>query len=296
MIDVGTRISAPFCAGLLGELGAEVIKVEDPRSGDFMRHIGPFVPADEDGPTTRCSGRSRGGAARASPATCAPSRVRTCSAGWRPRPTWSARTSGPGTLERWHIGPDDCRPELVWVRVSIFGQDGPNVERPGLDRLGIAYGGLLHLTGEPDRPPVRPGVTISDYLTGRVRCHGRHRRPLPSRRRAAAAGPVPVPWSTRRSTARSCGCSSGRSPATTSSAWCGAARATASTTRRRSTTTRPPTARYVCIVAGSDANFPGCARRWIVRTWPRTRRGRRWPSGRPGPTRSTASSPRGRRR
>jgi crotonobetainyl-CoA:carnitine CoA-transferase CaiB-like acyl-CoA transferase len=39
VIDVGTRISAPFCAGLLGELGAEVIKVEDPRSGDFMRHI-----------------------------------------------------------------------------------------------------------------------------------------------------------------------------------------------------------------------------------------------------------------
>ena len=72
----------------------------------------------------------------------------------------------PGTLERWHIGPDDCRPDLVWVRISVFGQDGPNADRPGLDRLGIGYGGLLHLTGEPDRPPVRPGVTISDYLTG----------------------------------------------------------------------------------------------------------------------------------
>src|SRR5580692_8659509 len=47
VIDVGTRISAPFCAGLLGEMGAEVIKVEDPRGGDFMRTIGPFVPTDE---------------------------------------------------------------------------------------------------------------------------------------------------------------------------------------------------------------------------------------------------------
>ena len=46
VIDVGTRISAPFCAGLLGEMGAEVIKVEDPRGGDFMRTIGPFVPTD----------------------------------------------------------------------------------------------------------------------------------------------------------------------------------------------------------------------------------------------------------
>jgi crotonobetainyl-CoA:carnitine CoA-transferase CaiB-like acyl-CoA transferase len=48
----------------------------------------------------------------------------------------------------------------------VFGQSGPYSPRPGLDRLGIAYGGLLHLTGDPDRPPVRPGVTVSDYLTG----------------------------------------------------------------------------------------------------------------------------------
>ena len=52
------------------------------------------------------------------------------------------------------------------MRISVFGQNGPYAPRPGLDRLGIAYGGLLHLTGEPDRPPVRPGVTVSDYLTG----------------------------------------------------------------------------------------------------------------------------------
>ena len=50
VIDVGTRISAPFCAGLLGDMGADVIKVEDPRGGDFMRTIGPFVPTDDDGP------------------------------------------------------------------------------------------------------------------------------------------------------------------------------------------------------------------------------------------------------
>jgi crotonobetainyl-CoA:carnitine CoA-transferase CaiB-like acyl-CoA transferase len=72
----------------------------------------------------------------------------------------------PGTLERWNIGPADLDPKLVIVRISVFGQDGPYSRRPGLDRMGIAYGGLLNLTGYPDRPPVRPGVTISDYLTG----------------------------------------------------------------------------------------------------------------------------------
>ena len=85
VIDVGTRIGAPFCAGLLGEMGAEVIKVEDPRGGDFMRTIGPFVTAGAAagdgrdaradgggvGPTaTRCGGRSKGGAARGSRSTC----------------------------------------------------------------------------------------------------------------------------------------------------------------------------------------------------------------------------------
>src|SRR4051794_29526859 len=72
----------------------------------------------------------------------------------------------PGTLEQWNIAPSSLPPNLITVRISMFGQDGPYAPRPGLDRVGIGYGGLLHLTGYPDRPPVRVGVTISDYLTG----------------------------------------------------------------------------------------------------------------------------------
>jgi len=160
VIDVGTRISAPFCAGLLGELGAEVIKVEDPRAGDFMRHIGPFK--DDYSLFWAVEGRGR------QSVTCD---LRTPEGQDLFRQLAATadvvcENFRPGTLERWHIGPDDCRSDLVWVRVSVFGQDGPYAARPGLDRLGIGYGGLLHLTGEPDRPPVRPGVTISDYLTG----------------------------------------------------------------------------------------------------------------------------------
>jgi crotonobetainyl-CoA:carnitine CoA-transferase CaiB-like acyl-CoA transferase len=69
-------------------------------------------------------------------------------------------------MEAWEIGPDDCDSRLVWARISVFGQDGPYSGRTGLDRMGIAYGGLLHLTGYADRPPVRPGLSVSDYLTG----------------------------------------------------------------------------------------------------------------------------------
>src|SRR4051794_17172123 len=77
----------------------------------------------------------------------------------------------PGTLEQWNIAPSSLPPNLITVRISMFGQDGPYSPRPGLDRVGIGYGGLLNLTGYPDRPPVRVGVTISDYLTGVFAAH-----------------------------------------------------------------------------------------------------------------------------
>jgi crotonobetainyl-CoA:carnitine CoA-transferase CaiB-like acyl-CoA transferase len=160
VLDLGTRIAAPFCAGLLGEQGADVIKIEQPRGGDFMREIGPFV----DGYSLFWAVEGRG----------------------RKSVTLDLRTPEgqdvfrrlaatsdvvvenfrPGTLEQWNLGPDRLDERLVTIRISMFGQDGPYSKRPGLDRVGIGYGGLLNLTGYPDRPPVRVGVTISDYLTG----------------------------------------------------------------------------------------------------------------------------------
>src|SRR5437764_12784234 len=69
-------------------------------------------------------------------------------------------------MEKWNIGPADVDPRLVYVRISVLRQDGPYSKRPGLDRLGIGYAGLLYLTANTDGPPVRPGVTTPDYLTG----------------------------------------------------------------------------------------------------------------------------------
>jgi crotonobetainyl-CoA:carnitine CoA-transferase CaiB-like acyl-CoA transferase len=181
VIDAGTRISAPFCAGLLGEMGAEVIKVEQPGSGDFMREIGPFVPPD---PAAFPDGRPDPATSKAG----SPGHSLFWSVEGRGRKGVTLdlrRAEGqdlfrrlcatadvvcenfrPGTMEQWHIAPGDLDPSLVVVRISVFGQSGPKSKRPGLDRLGIGYGGLLHLTGYPDRPPVRVGVTVSDYLTG----------------------------------------------------------------------------------------------------------------------------------
>ncbi len=160
VIDVGTRIGAPFCAGLLGEWGAEVVKVEQPGSGDFMRGIGPFV----DGYSLFWAVEGRG---RKS-VTC-DLRVPEGQDLFRRLAATAdvvCENFRPGTMEQWGLGPAALDRRLVVVRISAFGQDGPYARRPGLDRLGVAYGGLLHLTGEADRPPVRPGVTVADYLTG----------------------------------------------------------------------------------------------------------------------------------
>ncbi|HUO48255.1 MAG TPA: CaiB/BaiF CoA-transferase family protein, partial [Acidimicrobiales bacterium] len=160
VVDVGTRIAAPFCAGLLGEWGAEVVKVEQPGTGDFMRGIGPF-----DGDQSlfwAVEGRGR------KSVTCDLRRAEGQALFRRLAATADVVCENfrPGTLEEWGIGPADLDPRLVVIRISAFGQDGPYARRPGLDRLGVAFGGLLELTGEPDRPPVRPGVTVADYLTG----------------------------------------------------------------------------------------------------------------------------------
>jgi crotonobetainyl-CoA:carnitine CoA-transferase CaiB-like acyl-CoA transferase len=170
VLDLGTRIAAPFCAGVMGEMGAEVVKVEQPGTGDFMREIGPFLETDDGGGYSlfwAVEGRGR------KSVTIDLRREQGQELFRRLASTADVVVENfrPGTLEQWHIGPGDLDPRLVVVRISAFGQDGPYASRPGLDRMGIGYGGLLQVTGYPDRPPVRVGVTISDYLTGLFSAH-----------------------------------------------------------------------------------------------------------------------------
>lgn len=163
ILDLGTRIAAPFAATLLGDFGAEVIKVELPGSGDFMRTIGPFL----DGYSLwwAVEGRNKKSITldlRKPPGQALLKRLIAVS-------DVVVENFQPGTLEEWGLGYETLRginSRLILTRASVYGQTGPYRDRPGLDRNGIGFGGLLYITGYPDRPPVRPGIIISDYLTG----------------------------------------------------------------------------------------------------------------------------------
>ncbi|MGH7820393.1 MAG: CaiB/BaiF CoA transferase family protein [Candidatus Binatia bacterium] len=163
ILDVGTRIGAPFAATLLADFGAEVVKIELPGSGDFMRTIGPF----EKGYSLfwAVEGRNK-------KSITLDLRKRAGQALFKrlvPLADAIVENFQPGTLESWGLGYElleKLNPKIILTRATVYGQDGPYRDRPGLDRNGIAHGGLLYITGYPDRPPVRPGVIISDYVTG----------------------------------------------------------------------------------------------------------------------------------
>ena len=159
VIDLGTRVAAPYCAAILGELGADVIKIEDPREGDMLRGLGPF--ADRSSLFFAVEDRSR----RSVTCNLRDERGQTLARRLISTADVVCENFRPGTLERWNLGPADLPPHLVMVRVSILGQSGPDSARPGLDLTAIAMAGLLSITGYPDGPPVKSAVTVADHLT-----------------------------------------------------------------------------------------------------------------------------------
>ncbi|MEO8691966.1 MAG: CoA transferase [Acidimicrobiales bacterium] len=159
VIDLGTRVAAPYCAAILGELGADVIKIEDPRGGDMLRGLGPF--ADRSSLFFAVEGRSR----RSVTCNLRDERGQALARRLIATADVVCENFRPGTLERWNLGPADLPPQLIVVRVSILGQSGPDSARPGLDLTAIAMAGLLSITGYPDGPPMKSAVTVADHLT-----------------------------------------------------------------------------------------------------------------------------------
>ena len=164
VLDLATFIAAPMCATLLGEFGAEVIKVEQPGVGDDLRRLGRqsdgvslwWLSDARNKKSITCNLRHAEGQALIR---------RLCR-----EVDVVAENFRPGTLERWGLGYGALRaenPGLVMVRISAFGQTGPFRERPGFGRIAAAVGGVSYLSGYPDRPPVTPGTpTVPDYLAG----------------------------------------------------------------------------------------------------------------------------------
>ncbi len=163
ILDIGTRIAAPFAATLLGDFGAEVIKVELPGTGDFMRTIGPF--SDGYSLWWAVEGRNK----KSITLDLRKPRGQDLFRRLVALTDVVVENFQPGTLEEWGLGYGALaaiNPNVILTRASVYGQSGPYRDRPGLDRNGIGFGGLLYLTGYCERPPVRPGIIISDYLTG----------------------------------------------------------------------------------------------------------------------------------
>jgi crotonobetainyl-CoA:carnitine CoA-transferase CaiB-like acyl-CoA transferase len=163
VVDISNFLAAPMCSMFLADFGAEVIKVERPRSGDEIRYWGN----NKNGVGLYFKVINRGKkAVTADLRTPFGAEVVKRLAKEADILVENYRT---GTLEKWGIGPEvlmAINPGLIIVRVTGFGQTGPHRLRPGFGTLAEAYAGYAHITGYPDRPPLLPGFGLADSTTG----------------------------------------------------------------------------------------------------------------------------------
>jgi formyl-CoA transferase len=161
VLELGQLIAGPFAAKTLGDFGADVIKVEPPGTGDPLRQWRMLL----DGTSVWWQVQSRNKRSVALDLKDAQAQeiVRKLAA----ECDVLVENFRPGALEGWGLGPDrllEANPRLIVLRISGYGQTGPYRDRPGFGVVAEAMGGLRHLTGEPDRVPVRVGVSIGDTL------------------------------------------------------------------------------------------------------------------------------------
>jgi crotonobetainyl-CoA:carnitine CoA-transferase CaiB-like acyl-CoA transferase len=170
VLELGQLLAGPFCGRLLGDLGAEIIKVEPPGKPDPLRDWGH----------ARCQGRSLWWAVQSRNKKCVTLDLRL------PRgqelllelvreADAMVENFRPGTLERWGLAPDrlwEANPGLVLARVSGYGQTGPYASRAGFASVAEAMGGLRHINGFPDEPPPRIGISLGDSLAGMFAAQG----------------------------------------------------------------------------------------------------------------------------
>ncbi|MBG6217056.1 formyl-CoA transferase [Arthrobacter sp. CAN_A6] len=191
VLELGNYIAAPTAGRLLADFGAEVIKIERPHTGDELRnwrlHAG----------TTSMLYRTINRNKKSMVVDLRTEEGRRIVLELVKQSDIVLENFRPGTLEKWGLGPaelDAANPGIIVTRISAFGQTGPLSARPGFAAVAEAYGGFRELVGDPDRPPVRVGVSIGDSIAGlyaafgavmmlfaRERDQGVHRSPLDHR-------------------------------------------------------------------------------------------------------------------
>ena len=162
VVELGSLVAGPFAGRLLGDFGAEVIKIESPDEPDLMRQWGAH----------RFRGRALVWPIQSRNKKCITLNLRQAE-GQELFRRLIAKSDillenfRPGTMEKWGLGWDALsalNPALIMTRVSGFGQSGPYKDRTGFGSVGEAIGGLRYLMGYPDRPPVRAGIALGDSL------------------------------------------------------------------------------------------------------------------------------------
>lgn len=165
VLDIATFVAAPFCGTIMADFGADVIKIEQPQGGDSLRKFGTLTDSG-DSLVWLSEARNK----------------KTITLDLR-KPEGAEllkklvqesdvllENFRPGTLEKWGVGYEDLKqinPRLIMLRISAYGQTGPNRHQPGFARIAHAFSGLTYLSGEPDGPPVVPGSTsMADYASG----------------------------------------------------------------------------------------------------------------------------------
>src|SRR5688572_29697384 len=161
VLELGSLIAGPFCSKTLADFGAEVIKVEPPGEGDPLRRWRRL----RNGVSLWWHVQSRNKRSVTCDLRKAEGQeiVRRLAA----RSDIAIENFRPGALEKWRLGWDElsrANPKLVLVRISGYGQSGPYRERPGFAAIAEALAGLRYITGFPDRPPVRPNLSIGDTI------------------------------------------------------------------------------------------------------------------------------------
>ncbi|NQU60728.1 MAG: CoA transferase [Rhodospirillales bacterium] len=171
ILDLSRVLAGPSCTQLLADLGADVIKLERPGVGDETRTWGPPFVKDADGEDTSESGYY-----------LSANRNKRSVAIDMSRPEGAELVKGllghsdvlvenfkVGGLAKYGLGYDDLKeafPELIYCSITGYGQTGPYAERPGYDMMAQGIGGLISMTGEPGRPPVKVPIAINDVMTG----------------------------------------------------------------------------------------------------------------------------------
>ncbi|MEW1959099.1 CaiB/BaiF CoA-transferase family protein [Kineococcus sp. NPDC059986] len=186
VLELGNYIAAPTAGRLLADFGADVVKVERPRTGDELRRWRLY--AGETSLLYRTLNRGK----RSVVLDLRTEAGRDVVLDLVGHSDALLENFRPGTLDRWGLSADRLQaanPGLVVARVSAFGQTGPLAPRPGFAAVAEAFGGLRALVGEPDRPPSRTGVSIGDSIAGLYAAFGIVVSLLQRDRRAAAGRP-----------------------------------------------------------------------------------------------------------